>query len=302
MPKGSSKRHHYVPQFYLRQFACREDRNKVRIVERHGETIVTNQKSISRIGYEESMHDFVEYGLPRSIEGRLNRIIETPFSSGETWKKITSCACASLDETDKIPLYGFARHLQRRNLETLRFIEAEVTRFRAGSLDSDLTAEEGEMHSWISASTDNAHALFRAGAMDTAIPDDADKINIIVCQSSIPLRTSTNPTLLISSPGRQSVFGSLFDNLRTWWLSLDRHCGVFIVAGGPPNFSHTDMPGDAVRVINRQYLVQHCNSMSVRYLIADDDFLDDDLDWAGYCHQTRTTHGHRWRKVVKDNE
>lgn len=299
MPKGSSKRHHYVPQFYLRQFACREDRNKVRIIERHGEFIVTDQKSINSIGYEESMHDFVEHGFPSSIEGPLNREIETPFSNSSTWKKITSGAYAALDESDKIPLYGFARHLQRRNLETLRFIEAESARYRSGALVSDLTIEEREMHDWISSYVGNAHALFREGAMDTAIPEDAALINIMVCQSPISLRTSTNPTLLISVPGRRSVFGPIFDNLRTWWLSLDRHCGVFIVAGGPPNFSHTDMPVDAVRVINRQYLVQHGNSISVRYMIADDEYLDDDLAWAGYCLESQTTHGARWRKSVE---
>jgi hypothetical protein len=64
---------------------------------------------------------------------------------------------------------------------------------------------------------------------------------------------------MISVPGRQSVFGPFFNNLRTWWLTLDRHCGAFIVAGGPPAFTNSAMPADAARMINRQYLVQHGN-------------------------------------------
>lgn len=298
MTEGHPKRHHYVPQFYLRRFACPDDPNKVRILERHGDILVTDRKSIDRIGYEESMHDFVEDGIAKSIEGPINRVIETPFSNSPTWRKITDDAYASLDETDKIPIYGFARHLQRRNLETLRFIERESARFKAGALDAELTTEEREMHEWIAASTDNTHALFREGAMDTTIPEDATAINVMVCQSPIPLRTSTNPTLMISVPGRQSVFGDFFNNLRTWWLTLDRHCGAFIIAGGPPNFTNSGLPEDAARVINRQYLVQHGNSLTVRYMIGDDPHLDDDFEWAGYRFERRTTHGARWRKTL----
>ena len=296
MTNGHPKRHHYVPQFYLRPFACPEDPNKVRVLERHGDFLVIDRKSIDRIGYEDAIHDFAEGGVSESIEGPINRIIEAPFSNSPTWKKITGGASVSLNEQDKIPIYGFARHLQRRNLETLRFIEAESSRFKEGTLDGDLTEEEREMHEWIGTSADNAHAMFREGAMDATIPVDADAINVMVCHSSIPLRTSTNPTLLISAPGLKSVSGSFFNELRTWWLTLDRHCGAFIVAGGPPRFSNDTMPVNAARVVNRQYLVQHGNSMTVRYLIADDPYVDADLEWAGYNFERRTTHGARWRK------
>jgi hypothetical protein len=296
MTNAHPKRHHYVPQFYLRRFACPEDRNKVRVLERHGDFLVVDRKSTDRIGYEEAMHDFVEDGVPHSIEGPINRVVEAPFSNSPTWKKITDGVSVSLDERDKIPIYGFARHLQRRNLETLRFIEAESARFKEGALDADLTEQEREMQEWIAASADNAHATFRDGAMDTTIPEDADAINVMVCRSPIPLRTSTNPTLVVSEPGQQSVFGSSFDELRVWWLTLDRHCGAFIVAGGPAHFSNDAMPVNAARMVNRQYLVQHGNSVTVRYLIVDDPYLDEDLDWAGYSFERRTTHGARWLK------
>lgn len=151
MSEGHPKRHHYVPQFYLRRFACPDDPNKVRILEQHGDILVTDRKSIDRIGYEESMHDFVADGVASSIEDPINRVIETPFSNSPTWQKIADGAYASIDETDKIAIYGFARHLQRRNLETLRFIEAESSRFKVGALDAGLSEEEREMHDWIAA-------------------------------------------------------------------------------------------------------------------------------------------------------
>lgn len=299
MTAGRAKRHHYVPQFYLRRFACPDDANKVRVVESHGDVLVIDRKSIDRIGYEEGLHDYVSEDGVGSIEEPLNRIIETPFSNSTTWKKITEGATSSLSANDKVPIYGFARHLQRRNLETLRFIESEAARIQPGDHDGDLTLEEREMHAWIAASAENAHALFREGAMDTAIPVDSDAINVMICHSPIPLRTSTNPTLLVSAPGRRSAFGAFFNNLRSWWLTLDRQCGAFIVAGGPPGFSNSAMHADAARVINRQYLVQHGNSLSVRYMLADDPYLDEDLAWAGHVFDRRTTHGARWRKCAQ---
>ena len=240
----------------------------------------------------------------RKVRSHFWKRHESPKRSGlqqeprrKAWRKIVEGAGTSLAETDKIPIYGFARHLQRRNLETLRFIEAESARFADGALDGNLSEDEQEMHTWIAASADNAHALFREGAMDMNIPEDADAINVMVCHSPIPLRTSTNPTLMISAPGHQSIFGAFFNDLRTWWLTLDRYCGAFIIAGGPPGFSNSTLPPDAARMINQQYLVQHGNSMTVRYLLANDPYLDDDLVWAGYGFERSTTHGARWRKL-----
>lgn len=120
----------------------------------------------------------------------------------------------------------------------------------------------------------------------------------MICRSPITLRSSTNPALTISYPGRESIFGSFFNSLRTWWLTLDRHWGAFIIAGGPPGFSNRAMPRDAARVINRQYLIQHQNSLSVRYLIADDEDLPEDLNWAGYRFERRTKHGFRYCKIT----
>lgn len=299
MSANAPKRHHYVPQFYLRRFALVDDPHKVRVLEQHGELVVSDRKSIDRIGYEERFHDYDDRGTTASIEAELNRTIETPFAGSSTWSKISSGAWESLDPRDRLPLYGFARHLQLRNLETLRFIEAQNARFRAGDHDSDMTDEERAMHAWIASSLDNAHALFREGALDTTLPEDAQAINVMVCRSPITLRTSTSPAVRILHPGPESALGPFFNPLRTWWLALDRECGVFIVTGGPPGFSNSTMPADAARMVNRQYLVQLLKSRWVRYMIADDEFLGEDLAWAGYTLASQTTHGRRWRRTNK---
>ncbi len=197
------KKHHYVPQFYMRQFACRTDCKKVMTLERHRNVVVANPKSIEGIGYEDHLHDYEVDGVRASIEGDINKAIETPFSRSETWRKVSSGRSASLDQSDRFPIYGFARHLQRRNLATLCFIESQHARYRAGELEDELTDEERDYHAWLAENPGAAHEMFRAGAMNTMLSDDAAAINVMVCQTPIPLRTSTNPTLMISSPGRQ---------------------------------------------------------------------------------------------------
>lgn len=168
-----------------------------------------------------------------------------------------------------------------RNLETLRFIEQQRERFAAGELEDELTDEERAMHEWLAADPDAAHALFRSGAMETLLPSDASQINVMVCHSRVGMRTSTNPAIRVSFPGIGSIHGPMFDTLRTWWLSLDKHWGAFIVLGGPPGFSSGSVDGDVIRVINRSYLTQFLEG-GARYLIAEDSYIAEDLRWAGF--------------------
>ncbi|AJR23033.1 hypothetical protein TZ53_03870 [Sphingobium sp. YBL2] len=297
MAANAPIKHHYVPQFYMRQFACADDAHKVMTLERHSDVVVADRKSIEGIGWEERLHDYDDAGAPASIEGDINREIETPFSNSPTWRKISAGQCASLDASDRLPLYGFARHLQLRNLEMLRFIESQHERYLAGALEDELTDEERDMHDWITATPGAAHEMFRSGAMDRMLPPDASAINVMVCHTSARFRTSTNPTVRVSEPGNDSIFGAMFNSLRTWWLTLDPHWGAFLIAGGPAGFSVNPVPPQIARVVNRQYLTQFLHG-SARYLLAEDDFLSEDLDWAGYAFETHTTRGFRYRKVT----
>ncbi|MDB5576615.1 MAG: hypothetical protein JWR80_1791 [Bradyrhizobium sp.] len=290
---NDAKRHHYVPQFYLRRFACAGDANKLMVVERHGQVLVADRKSVGSIGYEDGLHDYVEDGVAGSIESEINKAVETPFSDSRTWEKIETGNFASLDDADGLSIYGFARHLYRRNIKMLRFMEGQNARFLAGTL-ADVTAEERAMHRRIADSPGGPHQLFRASVIDTAMPEDAAAINIMVCQSPIPFRSSTNPTLIVSEPGRKSMFGDMFNALRTWWLTLDRHWGAFIIAGGPPGFSNMGVQPEIARVLNQIFLVQLLHG-DARYMLADDAFLEPDLDWAGFRFEQRTTRGFRYR-------
>ena len=90
MVANEAKKHHYVPQFYMRRFACADDENKVMVLERHRNVVIADRKSIEGIGYEERLHDYDDNGAPASIEDNLNKAIETPFSKNTTWLKISA--------------------------------------------------------------------------------------------------------------------------------------------------------------------------------------------------------------------
>ena len=293
MTINAAEDHHYVPQFYMRRFALSDDANKVMAVERHGDILNFARKSVGSIGYEKRLHDFVESEVPGSIEGDVNKLVETPFAESPTWRKIVGGECASLDAADGLSIYGFARHLLRRNVRMLRFMQTEHARFKAGKL-FELTAEERVMHQRIAQGPGGPHQMFRASVLDTSMPDDAHAINVMVCQSPIPFRSSTNPTLLISQPGQESIFGDMFNPLRTWWLGLDRYFGAFIIAGGPPGFSNLGVRPEIARVVNRRFLVQLLHG-DARYMLADDDHIETDLEWAGFKFDKNTTHGFRYR-------
>jgi hypothetical protein len=293
---NEAKKHHYVPQFYMRRFACADDEKKVMVLERHRDALVADRKSVESIGYEDRLHEYDDNGSLASIEGDLNKAIETPFSQSVTWLKISRGNCAGLDPTDRLPLYGFARHLQLRNLDTLRFIERQRDRYLTGELEDELMDGERDMYAWISSEPDAAHELFRAGAMETMLPADVSAINVIICQTPIALRSSTNPAVRLSHPGSASIFDPMFNSLRTWWLTLDRHWGALIIAGGPSGFSVGDIPADLARLINRQYLVQLLAG-NARYMLADDGLLAEDLEWAGFSFERQTARGYRCRKA-----
>jgi len=298
MVQADPNDHHYVPKFYLRRFACADDVNKVSILERHRDAISADRKSIDRIGYEERLHDYQSDGRSASIEGVLNKAIETPFSKSSTWRKIVTGHCAELREEDRLPLYGFARHLQLRNVQMLRFIESQSRRFLAGELDAELTQEERDMHLWISSTPGAAHELFRAGVLATSLPADAASVTVMVCEAPIPLRSSTNPTITLSHPGSPSPFSAIFGASRTWWLPLNCQWGTLIIATGSAAFSICALPIEPVQLINRYYVTQLLEG-DARYTIANDQFIEEDLRWAGFALAPQPASGSRYRARYK---
>ena len=57
MAANEARKHHYVPQSYMRRFACADDENKVMVLERHRDVAISDRKSVKNIGYDRCFHD-----------------------------------------------------------------------------------------------------------------------------------------------------------------------------------------------------------------------------------------------------
>lgn len=106
--------HHYVPQFYLRNFAVDPEKKKVTTIAKHGPMAVWSRRSIESLGYERDLYVSLSGGLPISAEAMVNERIETPISKSDTWAKIVSGRADALDKSDKPILYALIRHFEVR--------------------------------------------------------------------------------------------------------------------------------------------------------------------------------------------
>jgi len=106
--------HHYVPQFYLRNFACDPEKRKIRTLAKNGDYAVWAERSIESLGFERDLYVHVVNGVPISLENMINRSIETPISQSDTWAKIQTGRTDALDRSDKPILYALIRHLEAR--------------------------------------------------------------------------------------------------------------------------------------------------------------------------------------------
>lgn len=280
-----TKRNHYVPQFYMRQFALAEDKAKIRCLSRHDPYVSVGAKSISRIGYEEDLYTFSAAGLNASIEDDLNKNIESPIANSDTWSKVVAGEPDRLDKSDKLTLYLLMRHLQFRNIENLQFIEQEAAHVREFGLRDGYSDDEREMYAAIARTAAGPRSYFLSMAANTQqFALHWDRASITVIRSRIPLRSSTNPTLVIPRKlGHIKLFEELEDGAFCYWLPLSRHFGAMLTMSRRFNdFIHQDLPDDAARVFNRLYLGQLLEMPSTRHCFADDPEIEGDLQWAGF--------------------
>jgi hypothetical protein len=65
-------------------------KNKITTVAKHGPFAVWAKRSIERLGYERDLYIHTRRGVPVSVENVINKRIETPISTSDTWAKIAS--------------------------------------------------------------------------------------------------------------------------------------------------------------------------------------------------------------------
>ncbi|MCK1325478.1 DUF4238 domain-containing protein [Bradyrhizobium sp. 156] len=297
-----TKRNHYVPQFYMRQFALDDDRTKVKCLSRHAPYVSVGVKSIARIGYEEDLYTFSVAGSKASIEDDLNQTIETPIVNSDTWKKIVAGEPDRLDQSDKLTLYLLMRHLQFRNIENLRFIEQEAAHARDFGFRDDYSEDERETYAALSRTAAGPPSYFLSMAVNMQqFALHWDRASIAVIRSRVPLRSSTNPTLVIPRKlGHITLLEELEAGAFCYWLPLSPHFGVMLTMSHRFNdFVHQELPDDAARVFNRLYLGQLLEMPSTRHCFADDPEIEGDLQWAGFDRFDGTGDRGRYKREVR---
>jgi hypothetical protein len=286
MAAEEARDHHYAPQFFLRNFAVDQARNRVTTVAKHGSRAVWAERSIERIAYERDFYVHMSGGIPVSVETEINQRIETPLCQSDTWAKIATGRTDVLDTSDKPILYALIRHLEARTPH----YEATMKELAlmAENPDSEIpfTAEERAHFAFLRAREDLAKMMLNTMAATLTWTENAFKgAGMTVLRSPIPLRSSTVPVLSIPAPPRPAIKLPLPGMVPyTLVLTLNIATALCLDLGDFDGaFLNMQMDQQAALGLNRRYVWQFAHFPQVRHLIASRENLADDLAWAHYA-------------------
>jgi hypothetical protein len=285
LPQNTPRNHHYVPQFYLRNFAIDPEKQKLTTVAKHGHVAVWAKRSIKSLGYERDLYVSLRNGVPVSVETIINERIETPISESDTWQKIASGRSDALDETDKPIIYALIRHLNVRTPHH-QAITMELARL-AEDKNSDIpfTEEERQHYAYIRENPNEAKAMFNLMSMSTQWAEaDYRKVAISIWRSPIPLRTLSSPVMSIRAPDHPALYLPM-PGLTPYHLvlALNPTTIASAVLGDFDNaFDNSEMPLDSSQGFNRHFVAQFSFYDGIRHLVTGRDDLSTDMTWAPY--------------------
>jgi len=289
------KKHHYVPQFYLRKFSCPDESNKVPTLSRHTPYLIKKRNSISRIGYEDNLYKVTDENIELCVERNINLAIETPISQSETWRKIDEGKPELLNKGDKLLIYIFMRHLESRNLEMLEFMKSEQARIKNSKYQKEYSDEGRRMYDQIGSTHQGANYFYlnMSSNIDQYL-EEYKRASITIFGSSIPIRTSTNPVINVPMHTFQNRYFN--PNEMTKWLPLSPRFGAMLYL----NDNNCDFGSfqvvekDVIKVLNRLYLCQLLNSRTTRHMIVNDEYLFNDFEWSGLKVDPLNPRKFRW--------
>ena len=211
---------HFVPQFYLQQFCCEDNKNVVPCFSSAGPFLVLKNQSISRIGYEYDIYTFSNEKIHISVDQYNNREFETPFTQTEAWELISTGQSGSLTERHMLHLYLLVRHLLSRSPEKLMIMEAVFADAMSESPQHEYTFEEIAMYTHM--------AALPGGGVTQYFLENINDIDVFmseyhnaamaIYESPIPLRTSMYPVVATSAEE---------DSHRAYWLPVSQNHGSY---------------------------------------------------------------------------
>ena len=285
MTTREPRKHHYAPQFFLRNFAVDEQRKRVQAVAKHGSVGVWAEQSIEEIAYERDFYVHMRGSVPVIVETDINRRIETPITRSDTWNKIVTGRTETLDASDKPILYALIRHLEARTPHYEATMNELATLAENPNNGIPFTIEERNQFALLRANKDYAKAMFNTMAVTLAWTEEAYRgAGMSVMRSPIPLRSSTTPVLAIPAPPHPALRLPLPGMTPyTLILTLNRTTMLSLTLGDfDGEFLNRQLDQPTALGLNRYFVGQFAHFAHVRHLISGQENLIEDMAWAQY--------------------
>ncbi|KAF0105081.1 MAG: hypothetical protein FD144_990 [Rhodospirillaceae bacterium] len=303
MPADEPRDHHYVPQFFLRNFAVDEARRRITTVAKHGSRAVWAERSIDSLGYERDLYVHMKQGVPISVEADINRRIETPIARSDTWAKIASGRTDALDQSDRPILYALIRHLEARTPH-YQATMSELAQMAADANSAIPFADEERAHyAAMRAHPDIAkEALNQMASTTEWAVDSLESAFLMILRSPVPLRSSTTPVVALSWAAHAAMALPLPDMTPYQLvLTLNPHTLACLILGDFDGaFSNRLVDQSIALGFNRRFLGQFGHFDHVRHLITGRANLAADMDWAGYDLVEESERKITFRRRAKD--
>ena len=280
-----TRNNHYVPQFYLRNFAVDSEKKKVTSVAKNDEYAVWSTRSIENIGFERDLYVTLSGGVTISIDPLINQRIETPISRSDTWAKIVSGKVDTLDKSDKPTLYSLIRHLEVRTPKYLQ-TKMELARLATDRANSmAFTEMELAHYAHLQARPDEAKAMHNFMALWTGwTANDIRRSGLWIFRSPIPIRTLCAPVMAIPAPHHPAIDLPL-PGMTPFQLvlALDPRTVAVLVAGDfDDGFVNIEIDAATARGFNRHYVAHFSEFDGIAHLISDREDLIEDMTWAHF--------------------
>lgn len=295
------KRHHYVPQFFLRNFAIDEQKKKVMALHKHGDRAVWAKKSIKSIAYEHDLYVHMDGSTPISVEEKINNDLENPISKSVTWKKISTGAIDDLNWSDRAVLYSLVRNFEARTphyRNTLRELSVLAGRPDSGMTFSD---EEKEMYAELSANPALLSKMENDFASSTEwTATEFSSCSISVCRVSSPTYVCTTPVHVMKVPDYPALRASQAGLVpQSYLMPLAPNAYVLVCLGDFDGaFTNQQVDPLVEMGLKRQIVAQFSHWPIIKHMICPKDGLVDHLKWAGYnCIDD----GEKKKAFVRDN-
>jgi hypothetical protein len=277
--------HHYVPQFYLRNFACDPERQKIKTLAKNGDYAVWAERSIESLGFERDLYVHVNNGVPISVENEINRSIETPISQSATWAKIQTGRTDALDRSDKPILYALVRHLEARTPHYFRTAMELAALAKRADSEIPFTDEEREHYAEMRDNPALARKFFNFLSASLEWTEESYRgAGITIVRTQKPFRSSTTPVFVAQAPAHPALRLPLPGMVPfNYYLALNPTTVVNLVLGDFDDaFMNVEQGDDFRRGLNRHFVGQFGHFRHVRHMITDGAELVDDMGWANY--------------------